>query len=251
MAPPRRRRRWGRRLLVVLLVLLLILGGLLVVADRVAASIAERTIGDEVAKELVAEEVQSSQPEVSIGGFPFLTQVLAGEYESISIRLRDVEGSGVRLPVLDVDARGVSAPLDAIRTGQGDIVAQTVEGAATVSYASVVELMDRPGLRLSEQDGKLTVTGPVEFGGQQVTATGTVELSVSDNRVRVSVDDVSAVGLPNLPGVQALLNQIARQLSVELELPELPFDLALRDVQARPEGIAVSAFAQNVPLNQR
>jgi hypothetical protein len=45
----RPRRRWGRRLLVVFIVLLVIIGGLLVVADRVAASVAERAISDRVA----------------------------------------------------------------------------------------------------------------------------------------------------------------------------------------------------------
>jgi hypothetical protein len=231
-------------------VLLLVLAVLLVIADRVAASIAERTIGDEVAKELVAQDIQASPPEVGIGGFPFLTQVLAGEYDSISIRLRDVEGSGVRVPTLDVDARGVSAPLDTIRSGQGDIVAQTVDGTATISYASVVELIGQPGVRLSERDGQLTVTAPVEIGGRQLTVTGTAELSVDDNQVRVSFDDVTADDLPQVAGAQALLNQLARQLSVEVELPQLPFDLVLQDVQARPEGLAVTGSAQNVPLNQ-
>jgi hypothetical protein len=109
---PRRKR--GRRLLTVLIVLLLVLLGLLVVADRVGASMAEREIGDQIKQELVAQGLETSPPEVSVGGFPFLTQVLAGEYESISIQLRDVEGTlegeGVRLPRLDVEARTVTAP---------------------------------------------------------------------------------------------------------------------------------------------
>jgi hypothetical protein len=231
-------------------VLLLVLAALLAVADRVAAGVAERAIADEVAKELVAQDFQASAPEVGIGGFPFLTQVLAGEYELISIRLRDFEGSGVSMPTLDVDARRVSAPLDAIRSGQGDIVAQTVDGTATIAYASVLELMNQPGLRVSEQDGELTVTGPVEIAGQRVTVTGTAELSVVDGRVRVEVDNVTSDELPQVPGARALLNQFARNLSVELELPELPFALALRDVRAQSEGLAVTASAQNVPLNQ-
>ena len=44
----RPRKRWGRRLLITLIVLLLLVGALLVVADRVGASVAERTISDRV-----------------------------------------------------------------------------------------------------------------------------------------------------------------------------------------------------------
>lgn len=250
---PRRRRR-GRRALIVLLVLLLLLVGLAAVADRVAASMAERAIADEVRQELVAQEVQSSPPDVSVGGYPFLTQVLAGEYQSITIALRDVEGdvegNGVRLPRLDVEARNVSAPLDTLRTRQGDITARTVDGTATVAYASVVELINQPGLQLSEENGVLSVTAPLRILGQEVTVRGTAELSVRDGQVLVGFDDLTAEGVPNTAGARELVEAYAEQLSLELALPELPFDMKLQDVQARPDGLAVTAIAQNVPLNR-
>lgn len=251
-ARPRRRR--GRRLLVVLIVLLLVLGALLAVADRVGASVAERAIGDQVSQELVAQEIQSTPPEVNVGGFPFLTQVLAGQYESISIQLRDVEGTvegnGVRLPELNVDARDVTAPLDTLRSGQGDIVASTVNGTATIAYASVVELMDQPGLRLSERDGKLVVTAPVQILGQQFTVNGTAALAVSNGQVQIRFDELTADGLPQVAAAENLINQYAQQISLNLLLPQLPFELDLQDVQARPEGLAVTATAANVALNQ-
>ncbi|BCB80203.1 DUF2993 domain-containing protein [Phytohabitans flavus] len=255
-APPRRRRRWGRRLLIVFLVLLVIIGGLLVVVDRVAASVAERTISDEIAKELVAQNITSSPPDVGVGGFPFLTQVLSGEYKSIKISLRDlegnVEGNGVRVPRLDVDARNVSAPLEAIRSGQGDVVAQTLNGTATISYASVVDLMNAPDLRLSERDGKLVVNGPIEFAGQRITVSGTAsDLRYEDGRVRIRFDELDAEGAPTqLPGVEAFLNQLARQFSISLTLPELPFKLDVGSVRPQPDGLAVEAQAANVALNQ-
>ncbi|BCB85497.1 LmeA family phospholipid-binding protein [Phytohabitans suffuscus] len=253
-APPRRRRRWGRRLLVVLVVLLVIVGGLLVVADRVAASVAERTISDEIAKELVAQDITSAPPEVGVGGFPFLTQVLSGRYESIKISLRDlegnVEGEGVRVPRLDVDARDVSAPLEAIRSGQGDVVAQTLDGTATISYTSIVALMDQPGLRLSERDGKLLVNLPREFGGQRIDLSGTADLTVANGRVQIRFQDLQAEGLPQLPGAEAFINELARQLSISFTLPELPFKLDIRGVEARSDGLAVNAQALDVALNQ-
>jgi hypothetical protein len=253
-APARPRRRWGRRLLVVFIVLVVVLGGLLVIADRVAASVAERELGDLVADKLVAQGAKSSPPEVAVGGFPFLTQVLDGKYESVQIRVRDLEGDvdgdGVRVPVVDVDARNVSASLETIRTGKGDVVAETLDGTATISYPSIVALMDQPGLRLAERDGKLLVTAPLDVVGQRVTVSGAAELSVAKGRVQIRFSDLTADGLPQLPGAEAVLNQYARQISISVPLPELPFELDLRGVEARPDGLAVDAQALNVQLNQ-
>ncbi|GLH97444.1 LmeA family phospholipid-binding protein [Phytohabitans aurantiacus] len=248
---PRRRKR-GRRVLTVLIVLLIVLLGLVAVADRVGASMAERVIGDEIKQELVAQGLETSSPEVSVGGFPFLTQVLAGEYESISIRLRDVEGTlegeGVRLPRLDVEARTVTAPLDTLRTQQGEITAGTVQGTAIVAYASVIALINQPGLQLSERDGVLSVTAPLQVLGQEVTVKGNAELSVREGRVQVSFVNLSAEGAPQ--GTEELVNAYARDISLNLALPEMPFQLELQDVKAQSDGLAVTAAAQNVPLNQ-
>ena len=56
-ARPRRR---GRKVLDRLLVLLVVLGGLLVVADRVAAGVAERAIADQVRQEVTKQDAQSA-----------------------------------------------------------------------------------------------------------------------------------------------------------------------------------------------
>jgi hypothetical protein len=47
------------------------------------------------------------------------------------------------MPLLDIRAKDVRAPLDTLRTGKGDIVATTVTGAGTVDYATVAELIGR------------------------------------------------------------------------------------------------------------
>ncbi|WP_422734644.1 DUF2993 domain-containing protein [Micromonospora sp. WMMD558] len=249
-----RPRRRGRRALVVLLVLLLVLAGLLVVADRVAAGVAERAIADQVRQEIAKQDAQSSPPEVEIGGFPFLTQVLDGRYERISIGLREVRGSvqgdAVALPTLDVDARNVAASLDTIRSGQGDVVAETVNGTGIISYDSLTALLDRDGLRLGEQGGRLAVTAPVDILGQRLTVTGTADITVSEQgAVALRFNNLTAEGLPNVPLARTLLNNYAQSISIDVPLPELPFQLAVREVRPLPEGLQVTADASNVPIN--
>ncbi|MDG4768236.1 DUF2993 domain-containing protein [Solwaraspora sp. WMMD406] len=252
--PARPRRRWGRRLLAVGVVLLLILAILLVVADRVAIAYAERAVAEQVSQEIARQNIESSPPEVSISGFPFLTQVAGGRYQSVSIVLRDVtgavNGNSVRLPELDVDARDVRASLDSLRTGQGEITAATVHGNATIAYDSVVQLIEQPGLRLAEQDGRLGVTAPVEILGQQVTLTGVADLEVADGEVLLRFDDLNAEGLPGNDAARVFIDAYAQQISIAVPLPELPFQLDLQEVEVAPAGLVVTATAQDVPLNQ-
>jgi hypothetical protein len=57
---------------VVLVVLVVVLAGLFVVADRVAANVAESRISDQAATEMRNRGITSAQePDVSVGGFPF------------------------------------------------------------------------------------------------------------------------------------------------------------------------------------
>ncbi|KAB1947076.1 DUF2993 domain-containing protein [Micromonospora sp. ALFpr18c] len=249
-----RPRRRGRKLLIGLVILLLVVAGLLVVADRVAVGVAERAIADRVSQEITKQGAQSAAPEVQVGGTPFLTQVIDGRYERISIKLRDVqasvEGEAVRLPVLDVDARNVRASLDTLRSGQGDVVADTVNGTGTISYDSLAALLDRPGLTLAEQGGKLAVTAPVDILGQKFTVAGTADVTVAKSgAVALRFNNLDADGLPNLPLARTLLNNYAKGISVDVPLPDLPFQLAVREVRPLPEGLAVTADAKNVPIN--
>jgi LmeA-like phospholipid-binding len=250
----RPRRRWGRRILITLIVLLALFAVLLAVADRVAANVAEQRIADEVQTQLTAREVQSTPPQVGVGGFPFLTQVLAENYEKISIEVRDVtapsDQGAIRLPRLDVQAHDVKAPIETLRTGQGDIVASTVEGTATIGYASVVELIDQPNLRLAERDGKLLATLPVELFGQRFTLTGEATIEPVEGKIRLRFQDLNAEGLPTNDAVRSAVNGFARDLSVDVALPPLPFGIQVQEVRPLPEGLEVTATASDVPLNQ-
>jgi hypothetical protein len=249
----RPRRRWGRRLLITLIVLLVLVGGILFLVDRFGASYAEERIADRVAQEVEAKGATSARPEVEIGGVPFVTQVLDGRYKEITIKLREFSGSAqgktVKLPLLDIRAGDVRAPLDAIRTGNGQIVATTVTGTGTVDYASLAALLDRQGVTLGESNGKLSVKGPFEAAGQTFNVSGTADITVKGDVVQVRFAELTAEGLPAIPLVQNLINNYAKQVSIDLKLPALPLQLEVQKVEPRPEGLVVTAAASEVPLN--
>ena len=254
-AEQRPRRSWGRRLLITFVVLLILVAIALAVLDRFGASYAERVISDRVAEQVASQKATSDKPDVTIEGVPFLTQVVKGEYQEIKIELRNFSGpagngDNVRMPLLDIRAKDVRAPLEALRTQQGNIVASTVTGTGTVDYATLAQLTEQEGVKLGEKDGKLAVTAPLQVLGQSVTISGTANLEVAGgNVVRVRFDDVTAEGLPDLALVRQVLTNYAKQISVDLKVPELPLKLVVEKVQPTPAGLAVTAGAKDVPLN--
>jgi LmeA-like phospholipid-binding len=250
----RPRRRWGRRLLATLIVLLIIIGIILVVLDRFGASYAERVIGDRVAEQVANQKATSDKPDVTIEGVPFLTQVLSGNYQEIKIELRNFsgpagDGKTIKMPLLDIRAKDVRAPLDTLRNRQGSIVATTVTGAGTIDYAQVTQLIGQKGLTLKESGGKLVGAAPVQALGQTFNVTGAATLTVKDGAVQVRFSDVTAAGLPDVPLVKNIIDSYVKQLAVDLKVPELPLKLKLQKVQPTAAGLVVTTGANNVPLN--
>ena len=250
----RPRKRWGRRLLITFLVLLLIILAALVVADRVGASYAERVISDRVAQQLTDQKATAEKPDVTIKGVPFLTQVLAGNYQEIKILLNDFSGpagngKNIKMDPLDIRAKDVKAPLDTVRSGNGDIVAGTVTGVGTLTYANLADLIGQEGLKLSERDGKLVGAAPLQALGQTFNVTGTANLAVKDGVVSVTFADVTADGLPNIPLVHSLVDNYVKRLAFDLKVPALPLGLKVQKVEPGPDGLLVTAGATNVSLS--
>jgi hypothetical protein len=249
----RPRKRRGRGLLITVIVLLVIVAAGLAVLDRVGASYAEGVIADKVAQQVANQKATSDKPDVTIEGVPFLTQVADGRYQEIKIELANFSGPAgngrtIKMPVLDIRAKDVVASVAALRNG-GKIVATTVTGAGTIDYATVQSLVEQKGVQLGEKDGKLTLTAPVRILQQTVTVNGTATLSVEHNIVSVHFDSVSAPGLPQIPLVQNLLTNYAKNLSVSIKVPALPLKLAVQKVQPTAAGLVITAGASDVQLN--
>lgn len=250
----RPRKRWGRRLLITFIVLLILVGIVLVVADRLGASYAERVIGDRVATQIANQKATSEKPDVTVEGVPFLTQVLAGKYQEIKIGLRSFsgpagDGKTIKMPLLDIRAKDVRAPLDTLRSGQGSIVATTVTGTGTVGYAQVAELVGQKGLTLKESGGKLVGAAPVQALGRTFNVSGAASLTLKDGVVQVRFSDVTAEGVPDNPILRNFIDSYVKQLAVDLKVPELPLKLKLQRVQPTPAGLLVTFGANEVPLN--
>jgi hypothetical protein len=251
-----RRSGRGRRAFTVLVVLLVLIGGLLVAADRVAAYAAERTVARQAKQELAAQQITTAQdPVVHVSGIPFLTQVVRGRYEKITIDVVKPSAQGVTLDDLFVVATGVNASTGALLNGSGQVTADNVTGTARLDWDSAQKLIDLSqfggsGATVSAlPDGEVQIKAPVSVGtvSANLTATGTIQIAGENAKVHITKVTVAGGGLPQV--VQNALGAITRQLSFTVQIPPLPYHLKVTDVQARPEGVTVIATATDVPIS--
>lgn len=210
-----------------------LVGGLLVV-DRYAEGEVERA----AVAQLAARLDVTGTPTVELGGFPFLTQLLAGSVDEVVAHADGVVLEGTDLVDVDATATGVttSEPYTAAR----------VRFTGTVPTASLEQLVRDH----SEVDADLATDGA------ELVASGAVlglELSarlapsVVEGALQVGVTTVSVGGVSvevaDLPG------RLEDRLSgIPVPLDGLPEGVVLSEVQVVPEGARIVAVGQDVAL---
>lgn len=240
----------------VAVVLLVLIGGLLVAADRLGASYASQRLSEEFVAELDSRGVQHGRTDVSIGGFPFLTQVAQGQYDSITIEMTDLRlddrGRPVILPRLTVTASGVKASASQVLNRVGPIVAARLDGTAVVSFSTLETIVDYgqyglSGVRFAQSAGGIQLTGSANVAGQKVPISATAQVSAVDGALAVKLVDARAVGLEAPGPVRDYLADLV-QRTLAARLPQLPLGLTLQHVAVAADGLALSVVGQNVTL---
>ncbi|WP_329300440.1 DUF2993 domain-containing protein [Streptomyces sp. NBC_00659] len=244
------------RALRITLILVIVLGGLFVLADRVAVGFAE----DEAAGRIKSAEGLATTPDVSIGGFPFLTQVVGGELDDVKIGIKSYEASTggtdssagtIRIDDLDAEMHGVS-----FNGGYSSATAGSATGSASISYAELLKAAKpgptevTPGVKaqiigLSDGgNGKIKVTVSATVFGKKLSEPVSVlsSLSVSGDTVKVHADS-----LPKL-GVQLAEGRIRSITDFQQKIDQLPGGIKLDSVQAAPGGVEITVKGSDVRL---
>ncbi|GAA1812027.1 DUF2993 domain-containing protein [Luedemannella flava] len=248
---PRRRRGFGLGLLVVLVVL----AGLVVVADRVGATMAESRLVSVVETELNKQQITAAATDVDIEGFPFLTQVANGHYDRIVIDIDDLRSGKVRVSNLRINADDVTAPTGDLLGGSPKATAAKVTGVATIAWDLLPGLLDYAGMDFGDATfapagESVRVTGTAKVNGERVPVAATATFSVVRNQIRVRVSDASVSGMDLPQEAEDYINNLQDELSVGFTVPPLPFGLTVAKVAATDGGLAVTATAKDVPLAQ-
>jgi LmeA-like phospholipid-binding len=219
-----------------LLIGVIILAALLVAADRISVAVAENQISDR----LTSAYGLAGKPGVTITGFPFLTQVVTGDYRQIDVSANQVSADGAVLHHLNVRLTGVHATVSQVLgNGSSMVTADRAAGSAMVGFGTVDHRLPS-GFRLHPDGKNISVSGKLAVGGVQIPVSATVAVGVSGSGISVTPVHVS------VPGIATLPSAYSSQLRVVVPLSTLPLHLRLTSVHVTPDGLWIGAAARDV-----
>lgn len=237
------------RALRILLIVVVVLGGLFVLADRLAVHFAE----GEAADKLRTSENLASTPDVSIKGFPFLTQVLGGSLDEVEVGIEDYRadtgagGESIRIDRIEATMKDVEFSSDF-----GSATAATARGTASITYDELLKAAkSQPtdlGLGLTARVVSLADggNGKIKVG---VSAAGlpTVHVlssvSVEGDTVRVHADS-----LPSIGGIRIGEDQVRSVTDFEQRIGDLPGGIRLDTVVPAKNGVEITVKGSGVRL---
>lgn len=229
------------RALRVLLFIVVIAAVLLVAGDRVAVNLAE----DKAAEKIRSSQGLPATPDVSIKGFPFLTQVIGRNLDEVDAELDGIEASadGRTLRVAKLTAQFHDVELGSDYTSVKSAASAT--GDARITYADLTKAAGG-GVKIGyagEKNGRSQVTIspniPV-LASLQVTGS----LSVEGNTVRLRADSVPTL-CKAVPGCE---DKVRTQTDHQWKLDRLPGNLKLERVVTTRDGISIAASGKNVQM---
>ncbi|MFD0023370.1 DUF2993 domain-containing protein [Streptomyces sp. NPDC058382] len=226
------------RALRILLVIVVVLAGVFIAVDRAAVYFAESQAADRV--KVSGADIGST--DVSIKGFPFLTQVAGSELDEIDVKISGIEtsagGRKLRISRMNAELHQVR-----LTNGFSGATAERATGTALVSYADLTKAASEDIAVEYGGNGKVKVTGSVDILGRTVTRSvlSTVTL-VDGHTVRVHADKVPGEGIP---GLEKLVRE---KTDFDREIGGLPNGLKLQKIQPTAAGLEISVTGTEVSL---
>ncbi|WP_261570551.1 LmeA family phospholipid-binding protein, partial [Frankia gtarii] len=247
--PPRRRRRRGRLLAIVLVVLVV----LFVVGDRVGVVVAKGQMRKQV-EASVAENIKPGDPvpkvtDVSIGGFPFLTQVLFGKFTDIGVGIDGIPTPGPKISSVKAHLKGLHVPLgDALTDNVGQVPVDDVRATVGITYADLNAFLAKQAVQVqvAPVDGgkKVELSGTIDgpFGLGSTKVSGITTFEVADNKLTLVPSALSVVG-----GLNFTI-PVSFQIPVPIPVSGLPFHLRIVKASTNATGLSLTATAKDVVL---
>ncbi|MET9292102.1 DUF2993 domain-containing protein [Streptomyces sp. NPDC003077] len=233
------------RALRVLVILVVVFGGLFVAADRLAVNFAE----DKAAEKIRGSQGLDKAPDVSIKGFPFLTQVAGRSLDEVDAKLDGIrtssEGKQLRIQELSAQFHDVKLTSDFSSIES----AARATGTAHISYADLTKAagadveIGYAGQKNGNGQVKIVprLAGLPALNSLEVTGTVTV---VDRTTIQVRADHLPSLCL-SLPGCES---KVRERTDHSWKLDRLPGGLKLDRVEASPDGVKISASGTNVKI---
>ena len=223
----RRRKRWPLFTGITVIVIVI----LLVVSDRVANALAENAMASQVQSSLSL----SGKPNVSIGGFPFWTQLLAHDFKTVNVSASNETTGPLTIQSLNATLNGMHFQSLNSKSATVDNLTAT----ALITFTALGNAGGIPqGITLSP-DGPNQIKANVDIGPISDSVTAQVTQSGS-NQIRVHVTD--AGGVPT-----DILGSLA---DFTVSIPKLPAGVSISSVSVTQQGLRVMITGHNTTLSQ-
>ena len=227
----------SRRLLRTVIIVVVALAALLVALDFGARAFAEAKVASEI-----QQQGFPKKPNVSIKGFPFLTQVIGRDFSGVQISSSDVTDGP--LQIASINATMTAVHVNSSFTG-GTV--GRLNGTLDVTFAALANAMTaeagglgslgNAGLTLS-QAGPDEVKATLDLVGVSAAAVWRVTRA---SRNEINIRLVSLNGLTS-----GLLGSLA---DVNVLLPSLPTGLSIRSITVTPNGLVGTVTGLNVSFS--
>jgi hypothetical protein len=225
-APRRRRRRWP----VILLVTLVALAVLFVIVDRVAVRFADNQFASQIQKQGF-----TSKPDVSIQGFPFLTQLAARDFQDVHITATNEKVGPVTIDDINATIKNIK-----LTSGFNAGTVSSVNGTGLITFGSLAKagssaagVGDLKIARKTDNEAKITANVAGIF-----SESGVARVTQSANKIHVKL--ISAGGLP-----ASLVGSLG---SFTIPLPKLPLGMTLQSITLTSRGALVHITGHDIPF---
>jgi hypothetical protein len=226
--------RRGRRWVVAVVVIVAVLVGL----DFAARAEAESVLASKI-----EQQGLTSKPDVTIDGFPFLTQVAAKVFRRVTVTASNVPAGPVTITTVNATATEIRISSYAFSSG----TISNLSGTARISFASLGNTLATQfgvlGSLLKGAGLQLTYAGPEEVRTTLNLAVFSGSATWRVTRLSGSALGVSLVGSTGLPTsvVDAVQN-------LTLQLPKLPLGLTINSVAVTPSGVVGNVGGRDIPF---
>jgi len=221
----RRRRRWPW---ITLLVIVLVLVG----GDRAAKAYAE----DRMASQVQSSLALSGKPNVTIQGFPFLTQAAARTFNTVDVNAsNETAGPGGQLQIASLTATLHGMHIH----GTNSATVDQFTASALVTFTALAHAGGIPqGITLSPA-GPNQLKATVDILGFSSDATAKVT-QVGSNKINVKITDFGGVPADVLGSLT----------DFTFSIPKLPAGVKIQSISVTQQGLRVTATGQNTTLSQ-
>ncbi len=221
----RRRRRWPWITLIVIVVVLV--GG-----DRAAKAYAE----DQMASQIQSSLALSGKPDVTIAGFPFLTQAAARTFNTVNVNAsNETAGPGGQLQIASLTATLHGMHIHGTKSATVD----QFTASALVTFTALAHAGGIPqGITLAP-DGPNQIKATVDILGFSSEATAKVT-QVGNDKINVKIT--------NFGGVPA--DVLGSLTDFNISIPKLPAGVKIQSISITQQGLRITASGQNTTLSQ-